>query len=56
MFLAKLSSMRALAFSTLSAAEAQGRTKIVKKGSVLYNSHLVLNKGTTYRGLTNISF
>jgi aminopeptidase N len=56
MLLGKMKGLRGLAFSTLTVSEAQTRAKLIKTGTVRYNSHLTLHKGTSYQGLTNISF
>lgn len=56
MILRRIGSVISLPFSTLSATEAQLRTKIVSPNTVRYNSHLILHKGNNYDGLTNICF
>lgn len=50
------SRFRAIAYSTLTSSQAADRAAIILPNSLHYHSHLVLHKGTSYQGLTNITF
>ena len=43
-------------FATLTKVDAEARSQYIKTKSIDYSYHLTLHKGTTYDGLTNMTF